>query len=764
MVVVLYRYYLLFSIKMSRFIPSFISQIFGGAEEQPIQPVQPVQPPEYICPLSGRIMIYPVIASNGVTYDRSSIEAYFASFQPDQEIVSPSDSSATIERNVFPNVMLKEQIKKYVTSTDPVMVDISHSLSNTIVPKDGTKTVVLTILPNSNAIANKPNGNDIVFVLDVSGSMGTGVVAIDAANGESGYKLSRLDLVKHATLATSKMLGPLDNMCIVTYSTTSKVALDFTPMNDQGKSLAADVIKTIREDCSTEFCPAIKCAFDVIHRKSAADRHVSILFLTDGEANDKPDLIMNELDHQMRNITNTTLSTFIFGNNANSDLLKRMSESGHGMYSYIPDASMVGTVFSNFIANVKDTVIPCAKITIDSLSGCQLVGGGGSTSVYNIHSKTPKNICYQLTTLPIEEKSQPFEISFTVDVNNTKQSYVIISADDANVQHVAVQNMRTKFIKDVTAAAVSMNLSWSQQIMDTLRLGIKTLLTTYPSNPFLDGMLRDIESSNPDEAQLTKAFSQINWRDAWGKHYALSVARANMLEETSNYKTPSIAPYANIEFERIRDLADTTFVTLPPPEPSIKPSGRSTYVPSSNATSNLAANFYGGCVAVDSMVDTIRGPIKVGDIKKGDKVVHSKGVSTVLCVVEHFVGTEEVEFVMMGTNQQLKITPWHPIRMPNTVESVFPVECPDVKTVVECPTRVFNLVIAPGDVPWYSIDGIECVSVGHGQTEDPVLRHPYYASKIVDDLKGLDGWDAGYVVMHKKKVRDTTTGLVTGYL
>jgi hypothetical protein len=710
-------------------------------------------------------MIYPVIASNGLTYDRSSIEAYFATFQPDQEIVSPSDNSATIERNVFPNIMLKEQIRKYVTSNDPIMVDISHSISNTIEPNDGTKTLVLTILPNSNAISGRPVGNDIVFVLDVSGSMGTGVVAIDAANGESGYKLSRLDLVKHATLATSKMLGPLDNMCIVTYSTTSKVALDFTPMNDQGKSLAADVIKTIREDCSTEFCPAIKCAFDAIHRQSAADRHVSILFLTDGEANDRPELIMTELDHQMRNITNTTLSTFIFGNNANSDLLKRMAESGHGMYSYIPDASMVGTVFSNFIANVKDTVIPCAKITVDSLSGCQFVNGCASTTIYNIHSRTPKNICYQLTmTTTTDEKSNPFEINITVDSNNIKQSYVIISADDKNVQHVAVQNMRTKFIKDVAGAAESMTLVWSQQIMDNLRLRIKTLLTTYPSNPFLDGMLRDIESSNPDEAQLTKAFSQINWRDAWGKHYALSVARANMLEETSNYKTPSIAPYANIEFERIRDLADATFVTLPPPEPSIKPSGRSTYVPSANATSNLAANFYGGCVADDSMVDTIRGPIKVSEIKKGDQVVHSHGVSTVLCVVEHFIGKEEVEFVMMGTNQQLKITPWHPIRMPNTTESVFPVQCPDVKTVVECPTRVFNLVVAPGCVPWYRIDGVECVSVGHGQTEDPVLRHPYYASQIGDDLKMLDGWDAGYVVMYKKKVRDTATGLVSGYL
>lgn len=755
---------------MSRFIPSFISNMFGSGSvsTEVASSVQPISvDPTYICPLSRQIMTDPVIASNGVSYDRSSLDTYFATFQPDQEIVSPSDASSTIERNVFPNIMLKEHIRKYRETMEPTsLINISHSMSNTIIPNDGTnsKTLVLTLVPTSKAISNKPIGNDIIFVLDVSGSMAAGVVAIDAANGESGYQLSRLDLVKHATLATSKMLGPNDNMCIVTYSTTSKVALDFTSMDDYGKSLAADVIKTIREESSTEFCPAIQCAFDAIHRKSAPERHVSILFLTDGEASDNPTAIMTALEHQMQNITNTTLSTFIFGTNANSNLLKRMSETGQGMYSFIPDASMIGTVFSNFIANVKDTVIPCAKLTIDTFSGCHVGISRNVNVIHNIHSRTPKNICYQLT-INDDHKTQPFEIAMTVDINNIKHTYKITSTDDKNVQQVAIQNMRLKFIRDITMAAEStLSITVSQKIIDDLRLDIKTMLTTYPSNPFLDGMLRDLESTNPDESQITKAFSQMGWRDSWGRHYALSVIRANMLEETSNYKTPSIAPYANVEFERIRDMADATFVSLPPPEPSIKPYGRSTYVPSASAANNLAANFYGGCVSGESLIDTIRGPVKIDSIKKGDQVVHSQGISTVLCVVEHFVGTEEIDFVVMGTNHLLKITHWHPVRTSNTTDTVFPVECHNIRTTLENPERVFNLVMVPGDVPWYRIDGVECVSVGHGQMDDPVLRHPYYASKILDDLKALDGWETGYVIMRGKKVRDTNTGLVSGYM
>jgi hypothetical protein len=310
----------------------------------------------------------------------------------------------------------------------------------------------------------------------------------------------------------------------------------------------------------------------------------------------------------------------------------------------------------------------------------------------------------------------------------------------------------------------SSGLAHSQNIMNDLKMSIKTLMTTYPTNPFLDGMLRDLESSNEDEAQLTKAFSQMNWYNNWGKHYALSVARANELEETSNYKTPSIAPYANSDFIRMRDLADSTFVTLPPPEPSIKPMGRSTYVPSANATSNLAANFYGGCVVGDCIVDTSRGQIKISELKKGDEVFHSQGKSTVMCLIEHYVGFEEVELIVMGRDGQLKITLWHPIRIPETSSVVFPMEYQDEVITVERLKSVFNIVMVPGDEPWYNIGGIDCVSVGHGNMEDPVLRHPYYAEKILNDLKLMEGWDNGYVIMVGKKMRDKDTGLVSGYL
>jgi hypothetical protein len=172
----------------------------------------------------------------------------------------------------------------------------------------------------------------------------------------------------------------------------------------------------------------------------------------------------------------------------------------------------------------------------------------------------------------------------------------------------------------------------------------------------------------------------------------------------------------------------------------------------------------GPCVVGDCIVDTARGQIKISELKKGDEVFHSQGKSTVMCLIEHYVGFEDVDLIVMGRNNQLKITPWHPIRIPETGNVVFPMEYQDEVITVERLKSIFNVVMVPGDEPWYSIGGIDVVSFGHGNMDDPVLRHPYYAVKILDDLKLLEGWDNGYVNVTCKKIRDKDTGLVSGHL
>jgi len=55
---------------------------------------------------------------------------------------------------------------------------------------------------------------------------------------------------------------------------------------------------------------------------------------------------------------------------------------------------------------------------------------------------------------------------------------------------------------------------------------------------------------------------------------------------------------------------------------------------------------------------------------------------------------------------------------------------------------VYNFVLDSCHV--LMVNGVECVSLGHGLTE-PGVAHPYYGNLILRDLVELPGWSAGLV-------------------
>jgi len=64
------------------------------------------------------------------------------------------------------------------------------------------------------------------------------------------------------------------------------------------------------------------------------------------------------------------ISTFGFGYNMDSPLLRAISQEGGGMYSFIPDSGFVGTTFVNSLANMLVTnashvVLKIGKLVLD---------------------------------------------------------------------------------------------------------------------------------------------------------------------------------------------------------------------------------------------------------------------------------------------------------------------------------------------------------------------------------------------------------------
>jgi hypothetical protein len=82
----------------------------------------------------------------------------------------------------------------------------------------------------------------------------------------------------------------------------------------------------------------------------------------------------------------------------------------------------------------------------------------------------------------------------------------------------------------------------------------------------------------------------------------------------------------------------------------------------------------------------------------------------------------------------LVLTPRHPIR----VDGKWTLPVGEAATG----STVYNFVLDRCHV--LMVNGVECVTLGHGLTE-PVVAHPYYGGKIVDDLMKLSGWSSGLV-------------------
>jgi Mg-chelatase subunit ChlD len=244
----------------------------------------------------------------------------------------------------------------------------------------------------------KPRRNPIhcIVVLDVSGSMDSPATqtASDASQ-ESQVTFSRLDLAKHSSKVIVEVLGDEDSVTILTFSTQAKVKLQQTRMTAEGergpsccrvrnilthctgKLQAQAAIESLQTEGSTNLIAANKLAL-LCAQSDAISPNIHIVVLTDGEP-DSSSSVLNEFTKAIAPLEEARaaghhhgvcVSTFGFGYDMNSvrspqlqpppqpaaynfpqELLLHISVAGHGMFSYIPDASMIGTVFCNFIAN-----------------------------------------------------------------------------------------------------------------------------------------------------------------------------------------------------------------------------------------------------------------------------------------------------------------------------------------------------------------------------------------------------------------------------
>jgi len=319
-------------------------------------------PDSYYCPLTFELMVDPVIDPDGHSYERTAIEEWLR-INP----VSPMTRSLLTIGDLRPNRALKESIDKIRDTVVVKRKAVIAPVGAGVAPADATDAsidlsavrdgsiAVIRVIP-SDGKARVPI--DVVCVIDVSGSMNA-AAELKTATGESeSFGLSVLDIVKHAMKTIIASLDKNDRVAVVTFSDQAKVLMELTYLNDVGKKSAQTVVEAMRPAGSTNLWDGLFNGLEVLRKAPCDKRNRAIMLLTDGEPNIVPPRghlpMLNNYKDKNDGLPGI-IYTFGFGYRLDSALLVELAVGGNGAYSFIPDSSLVGTVFIHALSSLLTT-------------------------------------------------------------------------------------------------------------------------------------------------------------------------------------------------------------------------------------------------------------------------------------------------------------------------------------------------------------------------------------------------------------------------
>ena len=357
--------------------------------------------PSFICPITGELMQDPVIDTEGNTYERSAIVEWLVrnntspitrnplacqDLRPNRalrhsieeeiarggQVPAPRIMDTTPDRISIPELTLKIT-GKYVTSDSAALLRvITNPEESNFEVNDEMLVMVSTYAPS----IKERVPSDIVLVVDVSGSMGN-----DATTQGVEYSgLCLLDIVKHAVKTVIATLNDKDRLALVSYSNSAAVVFDLMTMDAVGKENAISMLDRLKTGGMTNLWDGLKNGLDILKNRvlpggSVFGNNASVLLLTDGEPNIEPPrghipMLKRYADANHGRYPGI-ISTFGFGYQLDSALLRQIAIQGGGMYAFIPDSGFVGTAFVNALANILATVTTDAllQITFDTETG-----------------------------------------------------------------------------------------------------------------------------------------------------------------------------------------------------------------------------------------------------------------------------------------------------------------------------------------------------------------------------------------------------------
>ncbi|KAL4497817.1 hypothetical protein ABPG72_000572 [Tetrahymena utriculariae] len=609
--------------------------------------------------------------------------------------------------------------------------------------------------------------NSICCVVDVSGSMASlAVTKQSESTSELGYSV--LDIVKHSLNTIVQNLDEGDQFSMVTFSNNSNLICNYEQMTESNKKNSIQLINECYPEGGTNLWGGIEQGLKQMEGGNR-NKNQQLIVLTDGQPNINPPRgilpTLNNFYNQQLNAPKPSINTFGFGYYLDSQVLYNIAQDCQGIYSFKPDSSFVGTIFTNSIASMQSIYATNAVLVLKPLhkkASLNLSQIKSSFKTYlnregeyivelgNLFFDQSKDIIFQQDLHSELLRDFSVEVKYyTKDINNSQLSSCIQRAEqifDANKLEFAQEALRLEVIKTLQ---LSKNSSQESQklVEDTINL---LKISQFRENDYIQNLSKDLEE------QVKQAVSRGDYFNKWGRHYIPSLSMAHNHKICTNFKDPGVQGYGGNLFSRQRDQIEKIVMSIDPPKPS--------YKSASNVQINSALftqHYYdpnNPCFEGNSQVKMANGTIKkVKEIKKGDEIYcpNTGKAEKVKCVIETEIKENLIQLVRLGKG--LLITPYHPVRIQG--KWLFPTDIAPSK-IAQC-SAVYSFLLESGHS--MMINGIECVTFAHGFQEEKVKHEYFGTNKVSRDLMWMKGYFKGHIkLQNSPSIRDQTTGLVIG--
>ena len=766
-------------------------------------------PNTFYCPITKRIMKDPVQDREGNTFEKEAIISWL-----ENDARSPITRSPMSVLDLVPNRAVQDAIHQEVDPLvgddwsildDPDQFDDSekHSRTDNVngIIEDDVSIDILAMSGNDSnnetdvlISVKPPDGTnvgrvpvDLCCVIDVSGSMDTyaEIKTIDDEGNETieNTGLTVLDVVKHALRTIIANLQDGDRLGLVTFSDNAETIMELSKMDDNGKTQAKEKVNNLRTTGCTNLWDGLKTGMSVLTRgrQLQSMRANSLFLLTDGMPNINPP---RGIEFMMKTYMDEhdiscTVNTFGFGYELDSALLNNLAIQGKGIYSFIPDAGMVGTVFVHSLANLLVTMANKVELSLEAIGEaeilnmtnledanfCTTASWGikvflgtlqyGQTKDVVIRMKNVRNGAYLRAVLNYSVID-----SLTVVTKDSEGTRISSSVDEEKL--ISIHKNRLTVVDALlqgTKIAQNHDSAYAQNVIENMFKNTVELIKNSISaaEPEVVDLLTDLRE------QGTIAFD-TDYYQKWGKHYIPSLSRAHLMQQCNNFKDPGVQHYGGVLFRELRDKIDMVFDDLPSAVPSRQKYDHQTksYTRSAPVSMSMYNSRSDPCYSGDSLISMNDGKnVRADSIRKDD--IMSNG-ARVKCVVRSKVQGGETSMVDLSRNgMKLFITPWHPV-LDHNGEWVFPcrfagtLQNPVVKRV-SCP-YIYSFVLHDlHTVP----TAYESVGLGHGFT-DIITSHPFLGTNaVLEHLQKMRGFEHGLVDTLGVK-RDKITGLVNGFI